>query len=58
MKTKFPSKLMKPKVDLTISMGVATYPDDGLTEDELLKKADKALYVAKNLGRNMVSVAK
>lgn len=41
-------------IHLTISLGVATYPD--LTKDtkDLVKKADDALYQAKNKGRNHV----
>ena len=36
------------------SMGIALYPDDGDDFDELLKKADMAMYVAKNAGRNAI----
>ena len=36
------------------SAGIATYPDDGLTPSDLIKNADKALYEAKNAGRNRV----
>jgi len=39
---------------ITISMGVATFPEDGRTVDELLQKADAALYAAKKKGRNRV----
>ncbi len=39
---------------ITISMGVATFPEDGRTDDELLQKADAALYAAKKKGRNRV----
>lgn len=38
----------------TISMGVATFPEDGRTAEELLQKADAALYAAKEKGRNHV----
>jgi len=34
------------------SIGVADFPGDGISEDELYKSADIALYVAKNAGRN------
>lgn len=39
---------------VTLSIGVATYPEDGTTDQELLRKADEALYRAKHLGRNRV----
>jgi len=37
---------------LTVSVGVASYPQDGDVPADLLKKADLALYQAKKLGRN------
>ncbi|WP_404418084.1 diguanylate cyclase [Marinospirillum sp.] len=42
---------------ITISLGVASWPDQALNPDELLKAADKALYRAKQKGRNRVEVA-
>lgn len=38
------------QVDLQMSIGVALYPDHGKTADELLKMADRALFIAKNGG--------
>ena len=37
---------------LTFSVGVATYPDDALTAEELIAAADQALYLAKREGRD------
>ena len=37
---------------ITASMGGAVYPDDGADEVTLMKKADIAMYEAKNTGRN------
>jgi diguanylate cyclase (GGDEF)-like protein len=42
--------------DVTASIGVALYPDDGMTAEVLLRKADLALYRAKQQGRNQVSL--
>ena len=39
----------------TISIGVATYPEDGTTRQELTHAADAALYRAKRAGGNTVS---
>ena len=40
--------------DLSVSIGVATYPDAGTALDRLLDAADAALYFAKRTGRNKV----
>ncbi len=37
---------------LTISMGVSIFPDNGDSRNELIKKADTALYKSKNSGKN------
>lgn len=42
---------------ITGSFGVATYPDDAGTSSELIIAADKAMYRAKDLGRNGVCIA-
>ncbi|MCD8377681.1 MAG: diguanylate cyclase [Candidatus Gastranaerophilales bacterium] len=39
---------------ITISLGVSTYPYDGETPQKIIEYADKALYYAKNHGRNQV----
>jgi diguanylate cyclase (GGDEF)-like protein len=43
-----------PNRKVTVSGGVASYPEDGKTHLELLKKADSHLYRAKREGRNRV----
>ena len=42
---------------ITMSAGVAQYPLHGATLDEVIQQADRALYYAKNHGRNAVCVA-
>jgi len=42
---------------LTLSIGVAEYPDGGDTPEELIATADAAMYKAKSAGRNQVVVA-
>lgn len=40
-------------LDLTVSIGVTTYPQSGELEgDQLLRQADQAMYEAKRIGRN------
>lgn len=41
---------------VTASFGVAAYPDHAKTPDELIRCADRALYAAKEAGRNRVEV--
>lgn len=42
------------KVDYTLSgsIGVSFYPSDGRSYEELFRKADLAMYAAKNCGKN------
>ena len=39
---------------MTISIGVAAFPEDGLTGPEVLACADRRLYEAKEAGRDRV----
>ena len=41
-------------IALSVSIGVATYPEDGQNIDSLLARADRAMYMAKQGGRNSV----
>ena len=45
------------ETSLTISGGIASYPIDGNSENEILRKADQALYQAKKAGRNSIRLA-
>lgn len=55
--TPFPGHPGGAPVRCTISIGVASYPDDALTSSELVAAADAALYRAKRYGKNRVVVA-
>jgi diguanylate cyclase (GGDEF)-like protein len=39
---------------ITLSVGIAEFPQDGATADEVISSADEALYAAKRSGRNRV----
>jgi diguanylate cyclase (GGDEF)-like protein len=44
-------------IAVTISIGLANYPKDGVTASEICEQADQAMYWAKRLGRNQVRSA-
>jgi diguanylate cyclase (GGDEF)-like protein len=46
--------LRRQDTHITVSIGVASLPLDTKDEDELVQKADKAMYIAKGKGRNQV----
>ncbi len=39
---------------ISVSVGVSCFPDDGVDADKLINEADRALYNAKEVGRNCV----
>lgn len=47
-----PFKLRAAQVSISASIGIALYPADGATPDELVRHADAAMYIAKHAGRN------
>jgi diguanylate cyclase (GGDEF)-like protein len=53
----FPDEEIQPSGDLTVSAGVAEYPTDGTTFEEMIQRADEALYAAKREGKNRVLAA-
>lgn len=50
----FPQKEILPDKNLTISLGVAAFPDNANSKDTLLTYADKSLYAAKHQGKNRI----
>lgn len=42
---------------ITISLGIACFPDQGVTGEQVMKAADTALYRAKAEGRDLVAIA-
>ncbi len=50
-----PFKIEGRELVLTMSIGVAMYPENGDTASDLLRNADTAMYQAKALGRNSYS---
>lgn len=46
------------KANVTISVGVSTFPDNAETPQDLIEFADKGLYIAKENGRNQVQIYK
>jgi len=51
---KFP---MFTELTITVSIGLAVFPDDAKTQEDLIAKADKSMYVAKFGGKNRTCVA-
>ncbi|NQT22964.1 MAG: GGDEF domain-containing protein [Candidatus Omnitrophica bacterium] len=47
-------KAYDESLKLTVSIGVSMYPDDTKDPNELIDRADKAMYESKRRGRNMV----
>lgn len=44
------------RIQITVSIGISCFPKDAIQKEDLIKKADTALYHAKNRGRNRVSL--
>jgi diguanylate cyclase (GGDEF)-like protein/PAS domain S-box-containing protein len=47
-----PHQIMQHDLHITASIGIVTFPDDGTDAETLLKKADVAMYHAKDTGRD------
>jgi diguanylate cyclase (GGDEF)-like protein len=51
-----PSGGEKPLPQVTVSLGIAIYPDHGHSLEEIFQAADKALYESKRAGRNRTTL--
>lgn len=51
----FPGEEKLPGGKLTVSGGVACFPDDAANGEDLIREADRALYVSKSRGRNTIT---
>ena len=47
-----PFRFRRTNIRLTVSIGIAIYPDHGLGMEDLVAHADAAMYQAKSLGKN------
>lgn len=52
---KIPLKFKGHELTLTVSIGIATYPDNGTDREDLIEKADRALYESKSEGKDKVT---
>jgi diguanylate cyclase (GGDEF)-like protein len=55
-RTDFPKAATQPLGRLTVSLGLAAFPEDAQEAEALLDHADQALYLAKSRGRNQTGV--
>ena len=51
-KFNFTSEDILPQKQLTVSIGLASFPEDGQTPSEIINASDKSLYQAKHQGKN------
>jgi diguanylate cyclase (GGDEF)-like protein len=49
---RFSQEEILPNKKLTVSIGISSYPEDGLSPAQLISSCDKALYRAKSKGKN------
>jgi len=51
------AEMSKKDIRISASLGLASWPSDGVTSDEVINAADRALYYAKETGGNRTCVA-
>ncbi|MBN2462001.1 MAG: diguanylate cyclase [Dehalococcoidia bacterium] len=57
VRNRIADEMSKKDIRITASLGLASWPDDGVTTDELVNAADRALYYAKETGGDRTCVA-
>lgn len=50
-------KTVEAKTDITVSLGISSYQQGMQRTEDLIKKADDALYQAKQKGRNRTEIS-
>lgn len=55
-KSEFEGGGSQPQGRVTVSVGISSYPEHGDTEDIILDRADRAMYVSKETGRNRTTI--
>lgn len=53
--TNFDDIVQGKTINLTVSMGISSFPEHGTEQETLIKHANKAVYRAKEEGRNRVA---
>jgi diguanylate cyclase (GGDEF)-like protein len=56
VRTRLTSEIKNNQSEISASLGLASWPSDGLTPDDLIEAADRALYHAKRTGGNRTCV--
>jgi diguanylate cyclase (GGDEF)-like protein len=56
VRTKVASEIKNNQIEISASLGLASWPSDGLSPDDLIEAADRALYHAKRTGGNRTCV--
>jgi diguanylate cyclase (GGDEF)-like protein len=52
-----PVQIQSTEVTISASIGISLYPENGITAEELIRSADKAMYKVKHQGKNSFGFA-
>jgi diguanylate cyclase (GGDEF)-like protein len=52
-----PVQIQSTEVTISASIGISLYPENGITAEELIRSADKAMYKVKRQGKNSFGFA-